>query len=63
MILTDGLASAPIEFAVEDLFRKIEFQFVLRDCHDNFTSNCLPLQICCGVIFTVSVMPVVDHRL
>jgi hypothetical protein len=51
-----------VEFAVENLFPRPEIEFALRDCHDDFATHDLTLQMGVGVVFASSVVFIGTRR-
>jgi len=54
----DALLSAPIEFAVEDLFPRAEIQFAGGNSYHHFAAHDLTLQVRVGVVFAGTIVPV-----
>src|ERR1017187_843274 len=50
------LASASVEFAIEDLFPRTEIQFAFCDGHDHFASHDLAFEMSIGVVFACAVV-------
>src|SRR5262245_30994142 len=53
-----SLLPLPVEFAVEDLFPRSEIQLAVRDCHDDFASHDLTLDVRVRVILTSVVVAI-----
>ena len=45
-----SLPASPVEFAVENLFPRPEFEFAFGDCDDDFTAHDLTFQVGIGVV-------------
>src|SRR5262249_57761711 len=53
-----SLLPLPVEFAVEDLFPRSEVQLSVCDCHDDFASHDLTLDVRVRIILTGIVVAV-----
>jgi len=58
-----ALSSAPVELAVKDLFPRPEVQLALRDRHNHFPAQDLPLQMRVGIVLARAIVMIRGDRL